>query len=75
MAHVLSSNEKIDKKRGKPVFAFVAKENRRVLNRTGSAADPDPNPDPFLGLQDQDPLVRDMDPDMDPDIRILPTVL
>ncbi len=30
-------------------------------------ADPDPNPDPFLGLRDPDPLVRDTDPDTAPD--------
>ncbi len=67
---MFSSNEKIDKKRGKPVFVVVVKENHRVVEQAvlririririrGIHM--------FLGLPDQDPLVRDMDPDMDPD--------
>jgi hypothetical protein len=57
---------------------LVYGEEKKIF-RTGptrpakpSVADPDPNPDPsdpyVLGLLDPDPLVRGMDPDLDPSI-------
>jgi hypothetical protein len=61
---------KLIRKEEKPVFAFVAKENHRVVEQAVLRIRIRiriRRIHVFLGLPDQDPLVRDMDPDPDQD--------